>query len=84
MKRFVDFVRFAPKLKSIHLHDCGIYATASLITKLVNVRKCNQENPNKLALFIDKNRMRNDIDAIKESEAQQHLLVAWNCEHPYY
>lgn len=81
----VDFVRFASKLKSLHLHKCGVFATASLITKLVNVRKCNRENPNKLKLFIDNDTQnRNDLEAIKENEAQQHLLVAWNCEHNNY
>lgn len=35
--KVVDFVESAPKLKLLHFHICGVYATQSLITKLVTV-----------------------------------------------
>lgn len=70
----VDFVRFASKLKSLHLHRCDIFATSSLINKLVNVRKCNEENSHKLKLFLSEND-KNDLDAIDEIEAKKYLNV---------
>lgn len=70
----VDFVWFAPKLKSLQLHDCGIFVTSSLLTKLVNVRKCYQEYQNKLELRIEENEG-NDLGAIIETQTQQYLSV---------
>lgn len=70
----MDFVRFAPKLKLLHLRQCNIVATSSLITKLVDVRKCNQENPNKLELVLSENDQ-NDLDAIEEIETKKYLSV---------
>lgn len=70
----VEIVRFALKLKALRLENCNIGATDSLITKLANIRSCNQENLNKLELWIDEDEQ-NDLDAINENEAKQYLTV---------
>lgn len=79
----VDLIRFAVNLKSLHLHKCGIFATKSLIKKIVDVRKCNQENLIKLKLCLDCEFGRklsdlDDLHAIKENEA--HLIVDFQDE----
>lgn len=79
----VDLIRFAVNLKSLHLHKCGIFATKSLIKKIVDVRKCNQENLVKLKLCLDCELGRklsdlDDLHAIKENGA--HLIVNFQDE----
>lgn len=75
----VDFVRFAAKLKSLHLHVCDVYATESLITKLVclSIRKSRQV---KLKLFLDDDD-HNDAVAAHSTDIQQYLIVEWDCAH---
>lgn len=75
----VDIVRLAPNLVSLLINDCRIFATTSLITKLVEVRTCNQdqENPNKLELYIDKSD-EIDLDAINENETKRYLSIKEN------
>lgn len=68
----VDIVRIASKLKSLRLRYCRVFATASHITKIVNVRKCNQENTNKLKLWIHK-RNKDDLESVNTNEIQQYL-----------
>lgn len=73
----VNFIRFAGKLKSLHLHICDVYATESLITKLMTVRKSRQD---KLKLFLD-DEDRNNAVALNGTNNQQYLIVERNCKH---
>lgn len=74
----VQFVRHAKKLKVLHLHSCGIFATESLIANLVNER--NNLQSDKLQVFVDRDG-RNSSCAINQREAKQLLNFKWNCKH---
>lgn len=77
----IKFVQFATKLETLHLHGCNIYATESLITKLVNIRK-SIRNPKKLKLFLDVD-YRNDLFVIRAMDTQQYLKVKLDCNHDF-
>lgn len=91
----VDFIRFAGNLKSLHLRHCGVFATESLLTRIVDVRKCNQENPSKLQLCFNEilsdelieitglDKGTHDLNAIKEYEVQQYLTVNFRNDYEY-
>lgn len=66
------FVRFATKLKSLHLRDCGILATETLIRKIVDARKSNQGS--KLKLHVDEVYC-SAFKAMISNDDQQYLSV---------
>lgn len=63
----VDFVRFASKLNSLRFHDCNIFATTSLIAKIVEIRKYNDEHTQKLELFVDEKNYQIDFSTVTEN-----------------
>lgn len=78
----VDIVKHAKKLKVLHLHQCGIYATKWLVGKLAKEREPVLQQSGKLQLFFDKND-RNNVNAVQNEDVSKHLDIKWNCKHDY-
>lgn len=76
----VDFIRFASKLKTIHIHRCDFFVTRPFITDIVNVRRSNQ-NRDVLNMFVDVNDRHDSLTFNDSKDVQQYLRASFSCNH---
>lgn len=76
-----DIIRFGMKLNSLHLHQCEVLATESLISTIVNERKSYRQQQEPFKLFID--RHKRNSNTINDIETSRYLVVGWKCDHKY-
>lgn len=76
-----DFVRKASKIKVMHFHGCGVYATESLLAQLLDVMgQSSQRYRSECSLFIG-NKLRNNFVAINNREVKS---IGWVCKHRFH
>lgn len=75
-----DFVQVSTKVKTIHFHNCDIYATESLLAHLKTVvAKSNQRHRSGCSLFIGEDG-RNSLVRICDGSVKS---IAWVCKHRF-
>lgn len=78
-KVIMDFVGVAANIKMIHLHECNVYATESLLMQLGCMAKSSQNYRGELKLFIG-NDIQNNFVSIN---SRKIVSIDYICSHRY-
>lgn len=78
----LEFIRFAKKLKEIHIHECRFKITQKFVLDIVEVLKSSrtQNAIVTIQLFIDEY----DTVDLKELDIENYLCVSRNCRQSYH
>lgn len=76
---FIEFIRFASRLKILHIHWCHLIISDAMVMKIVNILKCNEQN-GPLSMFLNPADLL-DLHVTKSDDVRPHLLISARCQH---
>lgn len=77
----INFIRYARRLKVLHIHWCHLNLSDEIILKIVNILKCNRTELNQaLSMFVNPADLLN-LHVTKSDDVRRYLLLSAKCHH---